>query len=86
MRSASKRVTGTGAALTGSWANKHLRICFLALFCFSFAARSGSLEIPYISKVLDWPISLSGYIIAICGMVTLAMLVSLVSLTHLASR
>lgn len=87
MRSAlQNRIRSTTAAFRSAWSARELRLCLTAVFLFAFASRSGYIFVQYASKVLDWPMAKTGYLISVNGLVTLGVLVSFAVLSQVLER
>ncbi|TEA17583.1 MFS efflux pump atnC [Colletotrichum sidae] len=64
---------------------KGVSICLLTIFLFVFAKQSSHFIAQYTSKVLDWKIATSGYILSLKSLVSLLVLVILAALSRRAT-
>jgi len=63
--------------------SREITICLMVIFLNAFSGSSSSIFIPYVSKLLGWPISTSGYLLSMRAAVSLGILVGLAGLTRL---
>jgi hypothetical protein len=55
----------------------------IVIFINAFSRASRSIFVQYVSKILDWPISTTGYLLSVKAAVSLGVLVALVALTRI---
>src|SRR5271169_1261137 len=63
--------------------SREITTCLIVIFINAFSRSSGGIFIQYVSKLLDWPISTSGYLLSVKAAVSLGILVGLAALTRL---
>ena len=63
--------------------SREITTCLIVIFINAFSRSSGSIFVQYVSKLLDWPISTSGYLLSIKAAMSLGVLVGLAALTRL---